>query len=79
VHKIGISRVDIVRYVKVQRIRWIGHIVRMDKERAVERIVECRPIAVRRIGRLRLRWEGDDGEGLGRMNIQNWSKMAMDR
>ena len=28
---------------------------------------------------MRLRWEGDVGEELGRMKIQNWSKMAMER
>ena len=27
-----------VRYIREQRIRWIGHFVRMDKERAVKRI-----------------------------------------
>jgi hypothetical protein len=41
--------------------------------------MECRPIAVRKIGRLRLRWESGVGEGLVRLKIQNWSKMAMDR
>jgi hypothetical protein len=51
----------------------------MGKERTVERITEWRPIAVRRIGRQRLRWEGDVREDLGRMKIRNWSKMAMGR
>jgi hypothetical protein len=45
-----------VRYIKAQRVRWIGHIVRMDKERTVKRMTEWRPTAVRRIGRSRLRW-----------------------
>jgi hypothetical protein len=45
-----------VRYIKAQRIRWVGHIVRMDKEIMVKRITEWRPTAVGRIGRLRLRW-----------------------
>jgi len=45
-----------VRYMKAQRIRWVGHIVRMDKEIAVKRITEWRPAAVGRIGRPRLRW-----------------------
>jgi hypothetical protein len=40
--------------MKAQRIRWIGHIVRMDKERMEKRITEWRPIAVSRIGRPRL-------------------------
>jgi len=38
-----------------------------------------RPIAVRRIGRLRLKWENHVRKDLGNMKIQNWSKMAMDR
>jgi hypothetical protein len=78
-HKIGISHTDIVRYVEAQRIRRIGHIVRMDKERTVRRITEGRGTAVKWAGRLRLRWEDDVGEGVGRMKIQNWSKMAMNR
>jgi predicted nucleic acid-binding OB-fold protein len=45
---------DIVRYIKTQRIRLIGHIVRMNEERTVERKTDWRPIAVR-IGRNTLR------------------------
>ena len=51
----------------------------MDKERAVKRVTVWRRNAVRWTGRLRLRWEGDVREGLRRMKIQTWSKMAMDR
>jgi len=66
----GISNVDIVRYVKAQRKIWIGHIVRMDKGKAVKRITEWGPTAVSRIGWLRLRWEDDVGEGLGRIGVE---------
>ena len=45
-----------VRYIKAQRIRWVGHIVRMDKEFMVKSITEWRPTAVGGIGRPRLRW-----------------------
>jgi hypothetical protein len=38
---------------------WIGQVVRMGRERMVKRITEWRPIAVRRIDRQRLGWEGD--------------------
>jgi hypothetical protein len=61
---------DIVRYVKAQRIRLIGHIEIMNEERTVERITDWKPITVR-IGRLRLRWEGDVSEDLGKTKIQN--------
>jgi hypothetical protein len=69
---------DIVKYTKAQRIRWIGHIVRLDKERTVTIITEWRPPVVTRIRGLRLRWEVDARRDLGLIKIQNWNKMAMD-
>lgn len=74
-----IKHADIVRYIKAHRIRWIAHIVRMDKERPVNRITRRRPTAVRKIGRLRLGWEDDVREDMGKMKTQNWCKMTMDR
>jgi hypothetical protein len=41
---------DIVRYIKAQRISWVGHIVRLDKGRTVKRITGWRLNAVRSIG-----------------------------
>jgi hypothetical protein len=35
-----IKHADTGRYIKAQRIRWIGHIVRMDTEKMVKRIAE---------------------------------------
>jgi len=45
-----------LRYIKAQRIRWVGHIIRTDKEITVKRITEWRPTAFGSIGRPRLRW-----------------------
>ena len=73
-----IKHADIVRFIKAHRIRWIVHIVRMDKERPVKRITKRRPIGVRKIGRTRLGQVDDVREDLGKMT-QKWSKMAMDR
>ena len=53
-------------------------IVRMDKERMMKRIRKWRQIAGRMIGKRRIRWEVD-GADLGKMKIQNWSKMLIDR
>jgi hypothetical protein len=67
-----IRHADIVRYIKAQRISWIGHIVKMCKERTVKRITERRLIAIRRIGRPRYRWEDDVRANVEKMKIQNW-------
>jgi hypothetical protein len=69
---------DLVEHIKSQRIRWIGHIVRMDQERMVKIITERRPVVARRICKPRLRWE-DVREDLSEMKIQNWSEMTMDK
>ena len=39
-------------------------------------MTEWRPTAGRKIDRQRLRWEDDVRADLGRMKIQDWSKMA---
>jgi len=54
-------------------------ILQMYEDGAVERITEWRPIAVRTIGRPRLRWKGDVREDLGKMKIQNGSEVAIER
>ena len=54
-------------------MRWIGHIVRMDKEMMAKRI------SVETNRRPKLSWEDDFTTDVGKMFIQNWSKMAMDR
>ena len=74
-----IKHADTVIYIKAQRIRWVGHIVRMNKERTVKRVTEWRTVAVRKAGTLRLGWEDNVRGDLGKMKIQNWRKMAVDR
>jgi hypothetical protein len=66
-----IKLAHIVRYVKAWRIKWSGHIVRLDKEMMVKIMTEWRPHVVRRIDRSRLRQEEDVKVDLGKMKIQN--------
>jgi hypothetical protein len=40
----------IVRFIKSQRLKWLGHVERMPKEREVTRIYKCKPFAYRPIG-----------------------------
>jgi hypothetical protein len=36
-----VKHTDTVRYITAQRIRWVGHIVRMNIERREKRITGC--------------------------------------
>jgi hypothetical protein len=65
-----IIHADKFGYTNAQRIGWIGHILRMDKERMVKRITEWRPTKVRRIGRVRLRWDDGVTMDLGKLRFR---------
>ena len=46
---------DIVAAVKAQKLRWLGHVVRMRSDRDPKMATERKPGGVRRRGRLRRR------------------------
>jgi hypothetical protein len=35
---------DIVKYIKINRLGWAGHVVRMDNNRTVRKVVNTKPI-----------------------------------
>jgi hypothetical protein len=48
---------DIVRYIKEQRIKWLGHIQRMDQARPTRKLLDWKPMGTRLVGRPRQRWQ----------------------
>jgi hypothetical protein len=44
-----IQRTNIVTFIKSQRLKWLGHVQRMPKEREVTRIYKWKPFASRQI------------------------------
>ena len=48
--------VDIISFIKLSRLRWIGHVNRMDKERKVYNIFYNQPQGTRVRGRPKNRW-----------------------
>jgi len=47
---------NIVRVIKSRRMRWAGHVARMDEERGVYRFLVGKPEGRRPLGRPRRRW-----------------------
>jgi hypothetical protein len=68
---------DIVKFIKAQRIRWLGHVKRMETGAMPRRIMEGRLFTGRRKGRSRLRWL-DDVADLRIMEIKQWTEKAED-
>jgi hypothetical protein len=42
-----IKRKNIIRFIKSQRLKWLGHVERMPNEREVTRICKWKPLASR--------------------------------
>ena len=74
-----IQQKNIIRFIKSQRLKWLGHVERMPKEREVTRIYKWKPFASRPIGRPKNRWEDDVRKGLQTMKIKNWTKSVLNR
>jgi len=48
-----IEGADVVRFIKAQRIKWLGHIQRMDQARPVMKLLDWKPMGTRPVGRTR--------------------------
>jgi hypothetical protein len=70
---------DIVRFVKAQRIKWLGHIQRMDQARPTRKLLDWKPMGTRPIGKPRQRWQKDIMQDLKKMKVKNWKEAANDR
>ena len=72
---------NIVRVIKSRRVRWAGHVARMEEGRGVHKVLVGKPEGKRPWGRPRPRWEDNikmDLEEVGR-GCGDWRGLAQDR
>jgi len=75
------SSPNIVRVIKLKRMRWAGHVGCMGEERGVYRILVGKPEGRRPLGRPRRRWVDNirmDIQEVGR-GYMDWIGLAQDR
>ena len=75
------SQHNIVRVIKSRRLRWAGHVARMEESRSAFKILTGKPTGKRPLGRPRHRWEDNirmDLEEIG-INAGNWVDSAQAR
>ena len=68
-------------YVRSMRLRWAGHVARMDETEPCRQVVEGLPEGRRPVGRPRLRWRDNvisDLRLLGVDNPDEWIQLAQD-
>jgi hypothetical protein len=70
---------DIFSVIKVRRLEWLGHIVRMNETRTVKKIFEEKLGGRRGRGRPRLRWIDDVEDDLRNIGIKRWRIKVLDR
>jgi hypothetical protein len=70
---------DIVRFIKAQRIKWLGHIHRMDQARPTGKLLDWKPMETRPVIRPRQRWQEDVMEDFKTPKVKNWKERAKDR
>jgi len=66
-----IEGADIVRCIKAQRIKWLGHIQRMDQARPNMEVLDWKPMGIGPVGRPRQRWQEDVMEDLKKLKAKN--------
>jgi hypothetical protein len=70
---------NIMRLIKAQRIKWLGHIKRMDQSRPTRKLLVWKLMGTRPVGRQRQRWQEDVMEDLKKLRIKTWKKTDKDR
>jgi hypothetical protein len=74
-----IEGTDIVRFIKAQRIKWLGHIQRMDQAGQTRKLLDWKLMGTRPVGRPRQRWQEDVMEDLRKLKEEKWKETAKDR
>jgi len=70
---------DIVKFCKLSRLRWAGHVIRQDDDDLSRRVLLSEPGGKRPRGRPRLRWEDGVKEDATKLWCRNWTVVALNR
>ena len=75
------SSPNILRVIKSRRMRWAGHVARMEERRGVHRALLGKPEGMRPLGRPRRRLEGINKIDLQEVGcgVMDWIELAQDR
>ena len=61
---------NIVRVIKSRRLRWAGHVVRIEESRSDFKISTSKPTGMKLLGRPRRRWEDNMKKDLEEVDLE---------
>jgi hypothetical protein len=70
---------DIVKFCKLSRLRWAGHVIRHDDDDLSRRVLLSEPGERRPRGRPKLHWEDGVVEDVARLGCRNWKVVTLNR
>ncbi|KAJ0179056.1 hypothetical protein K1T71_005831 [Dendrolimus kikuchii] len=70
---------NIIGEIKSHRLRWLGHVERMEEDRGVKKAYLGRPVGRRPVGRPKYRWKDRVEADLTALQAHNWQDTAQDR
>ena len=68
----------VVQRIKLARLRWAGHVVRMEAYDPARKVFLGRPQGQRRRGRLKMRWQDSVEATFIKSGITDWQTKALD-
>jgi len=74
-----IEGADVVRFIKTQRIKRLGHVQRLDQARPTGKLLDWKPMGIRQVGRPRQRRQEGVMEDLKKLKGKNWKEIAKGR
>jgi hypothetical protein len=70
---------NIVKWIKGQRISWLGHLERMEGDRMPKKIFTQELEGMRRRGRPRKGWRKEVERDLQLLGVRRWRELVIDR
>ena len=70
---------NIVKWIKGQRISWLGHLERMEEDRMPKKIFTQELGGTRRRGRPRKRWKEKAERDIQVLGVRRWRELVADR
>jgi hypothetical protein len=70
---------DIVTEIKVRRLEWLGHVVRMEDAYLSKTVFNAKPEGRRGVGRPRLRWLDDVEADMKAQGVKRWRIKAQNK
>jgi hypothetical protein len=70
---------NILKWIKRQRISWLGHLERMEEDRMPKKIFKQQLEGTRRRGTPRKRWKEQEEGDIQALGVRRWRKIVTDR